>query len=120
MAWRDRAARVDRAAARAFDYGDVYFQKVAGLVEPAGRYLIPADFSDGFASAGNERIEGGTLAPSVTVHYGDFRDGLLPAAGDRFILDTGPAAGVYVVDRAEDNDDRTGALCRLRRATMTV
>lgn len=121
MAWRDRAARVDRSAARAFDYGDVYFQKVAGLDDPAERFKVPADFDGAFVEAGSERVEGATRSPSVTVHFGDFekqQPGLRPEEDDRFILDEGEAAGTYVVDSVEENGDRTGATCRLRKASL--
>ena len=116
MAWRDLAERLDQAVVRTFDYGDVSFQKMNGAVLVGAAVPLPAEYEANFATLD---IEDGnqvsTLGPALTVHYADFPDGVMPAIGDRFILATGRAAGTYVVDDEQSNEDRTGATVKLKK-----
>lgn len=120
MAWRDEADSLDREAVRAFDYGDVTFQKMNDAGAAVGDPIpVPADFSSPFLEqGGGDRVEAATRSLAIAVHRGDFPDGVWVAAGDRFILATGNAAGTYVIDTVEDNEDRTGAMVRLRKTTL--
>lgn len=119
MAWRDEAARLNRLAVKAFDYGGVSFQKMNGVITVGPPVPIPGDFSAAFLEVGGgDRVEGASRSPAIDVHYGNFPDGVRPEAGDRIILASGEAAGIYVVDTPEDNEDRTGAMLRLRKATL--
>ena len=118
MAWRDEAEWLDRGVVRAFDYGGVSFQKMLNGAASGAAVPLPGDFSAAFLEVGGgDRVEGASRSPVIRVHFADFPDGVRPAAADRIILASGNGAGTYVIDAAEGNDDLTGALLRLRKAT---
>lgn len=115
MAWRDAAAALDRATVRAFDHGDVFFQKILVGAAVGAPLPIPAEYDGAFLSLGDEGVVGGTRKPAFTVHYGDFPEGVRPKSGDRVIVASGEAAGTYEVDHLEENGDRTGAVLIVRK-----
>lgn len=117
MAWRDLVEKLDAKVVATFDYGDVSFQKMNGT-DPVGDPVpLPAEFEGAFVSIDtNDGGQASTVGPALTVHYADLGDRQV-APGDRFILATGRAAGTYVVDDVQPNDDRTGALVKLKRRT---
>ncbi|MCW5737361.1 MAG: hypothetical protein KIS73_24765 [Enhydrobacter sp.] len=115
MPWRDAAAALDRATVRAFDYGDVFFQRILAGAPAGAPFALPAEYDGAFLSLSDEGVVGGTRKPSFIVHYGDFPGGILPKSGDRVIVATGAAAGTYEVDHLEENGDRTGAVLIVRK-----
>jgi len=115
MAWRDLAAALDRATVRAFDYGDVLFQKMDGDVPVGEPFTIPAEYDGAYLALSGDGLTAGTRKPSFTVHYGDFPVGVLPRSGDRLVVTTGEAAGTYAIDHYEENGDRTGAVLLIRK-----
>ncbi len=115
MPWREQAAALDRATVRAFDYGDVFFQKMNGATLIGAPVPIPAEYDGAYLALSEDGIAGGTRKPSFTVHYGDFPTGVRPKSGDRLVVATGEAAGTYDVDHYEENGDRTGAVLIVRK-----
>jgi hypothetical protein len=116
MAWRDLAEQLDQAVVHTFDYGGVSFQKMAGAVLVGAAVPLPAEYEANFVSLDvQDGNQVSTLGPALTVHYADFPAGVMPAIGDRFILASGRAAGTYVVDDEQPNDDRTGSVIKLKK-----
>jgi len=115
--WRDLAERVDATVVKTFDYGDVTFQKMNGNAAVGAPVALPAEFEGAFVSIDTgDGTQASTVGPALTIHYADLGDAQV-AVGDRFILGSGRAAGTYVVDDVQPNDDRTGALVKLKRRT---
>jgi hypothetical protein len=116
MAWRDLAEQLDQAVVRTFDYGDVSFQKMNGAELVGDPVPLPAEYEAAFVSLDvQDGNQVSTLGPALTVHYADFLPGVSPAIGDRFVLASGRAAGTYEVDDEQPNDDRTGAVIKLKK-----
>lgn len=117
MAWRDLAENLDATVVRTFDYGGVSFQKMNGNAPVGAPLPLPAEFEGAFVSIDTgDGTQASTVGPALTVHYADLGE-LAPERGDHFILASGRAAGTYVVDDVEPNDDRTGAVLKLKRRT---
>jgi hypothetical protein len=115
MAWRDLAERLDQAVVRIFDYGGVSFQKMNGAVLVGAAVPLPAEYEANFTTLDiQDGNQVSTLGPALTVHFGHFPEGVTPAIGDRFILASGAAASTYEVDDVQPNDDRTGAVVKLK------
>lgn len=116
MAWRDLAAGLQQASVRAFDYGDVSFQKRDGTSNVGDPVPIPADYAASFLElGGGDKPNAVTRSPVVDVDFGVFPEGVRPEQGDLIVVASGEAAGTYEIDTAEPNDDRTGAVLHLRK-----
>jgi hypothetical protein len=116
MAWRDQAERLDRNVVRAFDYGDVIFQKMDGDVAVGAPASLPAEFDATNVSL--DMLDGNqisTVGKALYVHYADLPTGVTIETEDRFIIASGEAAGTYAVDDVQPNADMTGAQVLLKR-----
>jgi hypothetical protein len=120
MAWRDLADQLDQASVETFDYGGVSLQKMAAGVPVGDPIPLPAEFDGAFVTLDmGDGTQASTVGTAVMIHYGHLPDGITLAVNDRFILADGPAAGTYVIDDLQPNDDRTGAAVKLKRQLKT-
>ncbi len=120
MAWRDLADDLDAATVTTFDYGNVSLQKMAAGVVSGDPIPLPAEFDGAFVTLDmGDGTQASTVGTALVIHYGHLPDGIMLEVKDRFILADGPAAGVYVIDDLQPNEDRTGATVRLKRQLKT-